>query len=407
MGNDVKVVKVESSVMLNVANQYIEKLKAYAKSTELDFDDYQKLCVQNAIRTVDPMLTQQGLSWNDLDVNNVMNVLQQVAFLRLNTSASEVGLIVRNQKQSDGSYIKILEAQIMGNGNDTILRNFGVDVKEVKSYEVYEGDLFEGMITDGWEVKLPKHERKYKSQKVKFSVYLIRKNNGEIEVSISEREDAKISLLANAKQNGADDNLLRELQKLSIDEILTSDKWLNYEIVKTKNVKNKTTNKWEEQEYRTPLFNPSYTSPISSEKMLARKLRNHAIRRYPKNFGRTEVAEKYEQTFEDEKYVKSNVIDHEEILQVAEKTFDEQANKETLKNVEKPQGGTQKLDLSQIDSEDETHEIDENTTLYGEEIEEEIVNKTEETIERGTVVAKEQKEELKKTLENDDDSWMR
>lgn len=391
MNKDYKPVKVESSVMLNVQNQYIDKLRAYAKSTELDFNDYQKTCVQNAIRTVDPMLKQNGITWNDLDVNNVMNVLQQIAFLKINPSASEVGLILRNQKQGD-SWNKVLEAQIMGNGNDTILRNFGVDVKDVKSYEVYDGDEFEGVITDGWETKLPRHIPKYKSNKVKYSVYLIRKRNGEIDVSISEREDAKISLLANAKQNGADEKVLRELSKLSLDEILSDEKWLNYQIVKT----------YQGKENKTPLFNPSYTSPISSEKMIARKLRNHAIRRYPKDFGREEVAEIYEQTFEDERYVKHNVIDHEEILGLEEKNFEEKANKEPLKNVEKPKGGTEKLNMNQEEIEKEEvveDEIIKGAYVYGEEVQEEILNKPHEELKEEKVVSK--------TLLDDEEDWMK
>jgi len=405
MTKDYKAVKVESSVMLNVQNQYIDKLKAYANAIELDFNDYQKMCVQNAIRTVDPMLKQNDLSWNDLDVNNVMNVLQQIAFLGINPSANEVGLILRNQKQGN-DWKKVLEAQIMGNGNDTILRNFGVDVKDVKSYEVYDGDEFEGVITDGWETKLPRHIPKYKSNKVKYSVYLIRKRNGEIDVSISEREDAKISLLANAKQNGADDEVLRELSKLSIDEILSSPKWLKYEIVKTSSFKNKTTGKWEEKESRTPLFNPSYTSPISSEKMLARKLRNHAIRRYPKDFGREEIAEIYEQTFEDERYLKKNVIDHNEILEIEEKNFEETANKQPLKNVDKPKGGTEKLVFKEEVKEVEEDEVIKNAITIGKEDEEE-------EIENEVVVDDEieeiiEEESQQQNIKNDDvPDWMK
>jgi hypothetical protein len=79
--------------------------------------------------------------------------------------------------------------------------------------------------------------------------------------------------------------------------------------------------------------------------MLARKLRNHAIRRYPKNFDKTEVAEFYQQTFEDEKYIKSNVIDAEEIIVDSEIEFQEKAN------IEKPKGGVEQLIIEQEENE--------------------------------------------------------
>ena len=274
------------------------------------------------------MLAKQGLTWNDLDVNNVFNVLQQVAFLRLNPSASEIAFQVRNEKRQD-KYIKVLEAQIQGNGNDTILRNFGVDVQDVRSYEVYEGDDFVGVEYDGWEIKLPSYKQKFKSDKVTHSVYLIKKKNGETEVSVAERESVKVSLLANAKQNGAGEELLRELNKLTLDEILGDTKWLDYKIVKESSKKDAKGN-WTKESYSTPLFNPSYTGVISKERMVSRKLRNHAIRRYPKDFDDTLVEEIYRSTFEDEKYEK-NVIEASDVLANEQIAFDEKANKEVLK----------------------------------------------------------------------------
>ena len=379
----------QSSTMLVNSNTFIEKLSKYAELTKIEFDDYQKICVSNAIRAIDPMLANSGLTWNDLDVNNVFNVLQQVAFLKLNPSANEITFMTRNANRG-GKWIKVLEAVIMSNGNDTILRNFGQDVADFKSYEVYEGDDFSGMQMDGWETLLPKYTPRYKSKKVMYSVYLIKKTNGEIEVSIAEREDAKISLLANARTNmgsNVDETLLRELNGHSLDELLSNPKWLNYKL-KTKNGE-------------TPLFSPAWTSSISSEKMISRKLRNHAIRRYPKNFNTAEVSELYNQTFEDEKYIKQNVIEATENLEIAEKSFKEEANKQPLK----PKASGEKLVVKQeVEETYDEQEEEVKKMVAQDDVDDEVVEKVEvfESEEELTNVEHIQDN----SNQNEDDDWL-
>ena len=386
----------KSSTMLVNSNTFIEKLRKYAELTKIDFDDYQKICVANAIRSIDPMLASSNLTWNDLDVNNVFNVLQQVAFLKLNPSANEIAFMTRNQKRGE-KWIKVLESVIMSNGNDTILRNFGQDVVDFKSYEVYDGDEFSGMQMDGWETLLPKYTPKYKSKKVLYSVYLIKKSNGEIEVSIAEREDAKISLLANARTNmgkNIDEALLRELNNHTLDELLSDPKWLNFKIKENNNA---------------PLFSPAWTSSISSEKMISRKLRNHAIRRYPKNFNTTEIAELYQQTFEDEKYIKQNVIEAVDNLEIEEQTFKEEANKKPLKK----ESTGEKLVIKQEEEIVEEAEIEEHFDEQVEDVKEMVAEddevedeQVEDIVEEEEVVEEKPSNKVAIPNKNDVEDWM-
>jgi hypothetical protein len=66
--------------------------------------------------------------------------------------------------------------------------------------------------------------------------------------------------------------------------------------------------------------------------MIERKLRNHATRKYPKNFKVPFIQEKYEETF-DEKYERTNVIDAsaEERVERAQIEYDEKQGSEELK----------------------------------------------------------------------------
>ena len=318
MGNDIKI---PSSSMLVVTSQFVEKLTNFAKATELSFTNEEKQIVTNAIRVIDPIIKSSGYTWNHFEVNNVMFVLQQTAFLKLNPSAKprECYFIVRKNydKETKRQLAPTLEFDIEGAGNITLLRKFGVDVKKIKSFIVYEGDEFDAGEIDGWETKLPTYKPKFKSDKALYAVVMVGNSEEETQVLIASRDEVKKSILAHASNNGADIKVLRELQQLSIDDILSDEKWLDYQIVKT----------FGNKSYKTPLLSPAWTKPHSKESMIITKMFNHAVRRYPKNF--SPVVEKlYEATFE-EKY-EQKVIDAEEHIEIAQQEYVEEANASDL-----------------------------------------------------------------------------
>ena len=314
------------------SKNFVQKLEGIASGIDLDFNDYQKQCVFNAIRTIDPMVKANGYSLAQFDQDNVILVLQQVAFLKLNPSANprECYFIVRMNKDKQGNEVPTLEFGIEGAGNDVILTEFGRDVKAVKSYIVYEGDEFTEGYMDGWDVILPKYKRTFKTNQPKMAVYLVKRKNDEIDVLYSTLDDVKKSLLAGAKQNGADDDLLREIEKVDVYTLLTDPKWLKRTIKKSYSYKGKDGKTYEKQ-YESPLFNPSYTAPNSRDNMIERKLRNHATRKYPKNFNQTNVKTLYEETFEEEKLYKTReVIDPEQRIEIAQKEFDSESGSQEL-----------------------------------------------------------------------------
>ena len=316
------------------SKNFVQKLEGIASGIDLDFNDYQKQCVFNAIRTIDPMVKANGYSLAQFDQDNVILVLQQVAFLKLNPSANprECYFIVRKNKDKQGNELApILEFGIEGAGNDVILTEFGRDVKAVKSYIVYEGDEFTEGYMDGWDVILPKYKRTFKTNQPKMAVYLVKRLNDEIDVLYATLDDVKKSLLAGAKQNGADDDLLREIEKVDVYTLLNDPKWLKRTIKKEYKTWNKEARKYETKQYESPLFNPSYTAPNSRDNMIERKLRNHATRKYPKNFNQTNVKTLYEETFEEEKLYKTReVIDPEQRIEIAQQEFDSESGSQEL-----------------------------------------------------------------------------
>lgn len=312
-------------------DSYVESIRNYAVKSEIPFTKDETQRIMNAIRTVDGILQTEGLSWATLSRNNVESVLQQVAFLKVNPSAMprECYFILRNRKTKEGAWVKDLEFGIEGAGNDAILRHFGVDVREVRSYVVYEGDEFEKPYYDGWEVKLPKYRPLNKTKKPLYAVYLIKTSSG-YEVSIAEREEVKTSLLAHIRQNGVSETRLRELEKYSLDDLLTKDEFVNEKVTYT--VKKQENGKWVEKTQQRDMIGLAWTSSVSREKVVERKLRNIATRKFPKDFSHTDIETLYEKTFEEEKYNNNAVIDTEEIIIDSEIDYQDNANAETIPN---------------------------------------------------------------------------
>jgi hypothetical protein len=227
-------------------------------------------------------------------------------------------------------------------------------------------------------MSLPTHRRTFKTHTPEKVVYLIKKDNGEIDVQYADTEDVKKSLLANARQNGASEKMLREINKEKLYEILENEKWLDYVIEKT----------YGNNTYKTPLFSPAYTSVISQGNMIERKLRNHATRKYPKNFDSKAISELYEQTFEDIKEVE--VITAEEKLKISEEEFDNKSGQDHIED-DRPQ-------LEVVEEKPEK-EIPKHNAETGEIIEEEVEEpKTEKPhVEEKKIVVETKQEE------NDDD----
>lgn len=390
-----------NSIMLAATDNYIKELQKFADELQLEFDDYQKQCTVNAIRTINPMIESNGYSWQNFSIDNIYTVLQQVAFLGLNASATprECYFIVRKNYDKDRNLLPpTLEFGIEGAGNDIILRKFGQDVVDLKSYIVYKGDDFKEGYMDGWEMTLPTYRRTFKTNTPEKVVYLIKKTNGEIDVQYSDTEDVKKSLLANARQNGADEKLLRQLNKLGLYELLNDEKWLDYKIKKTYGSKT----------YETPLFNPSYTSVISMYNMIERKLRNHATRKYPKNFNVKGLSELYENTFE-EKYDKhGELISPEEKVAIA----NDEIKQETIiepdfKTVESD--GREVIDPDNVETETETEqeEIIESAEQEEEQSEESTVTDEEAEIFFNSKEEPESQQESKdkEKIDDDDPEW--
>lgn len=97
---------------------------------------------------------------------------------------------------------KEIELGIEGDGNDAILRQFGVNVKKVHPvWKVREGDIFSYPKHRGLETVPPEWEEVGQSLKVVRVVYPVEMNDGSVEYLIAERESVKTNLFAHIRNN--------------------------------------------------------------------------------------------------------------------------------------------------------------------------------------------------------------
>lgn len=323
-GNNLQQVKKETR--LATSHNIINAIEKYSQARALELDDYQKICGINALNYIANLVDDIS---TDLDRNNVTTVVQDIMFLRLNVANGEIALIKRYNK---GGKDKV-EFQVMGHGNDTLLREFGVNVKKVhEAWLIRENDTYEPQQFVGIKKTEPKWIKgsgtKVQRGKLVRVVYPVELEDGEVIYLEGEREDVKISLIAQAKQNMMKakdkkkaEELLREMETVDLDTLIENPEWRDKEIeVIQWDNKN---NKWGTGS--TKIFNDTYTG-FSRENMIERKMRNHAIRKYPKKLDNQFVREAHERTFEEERHDKEYVIEHEEDLKQVELAREQMTN---------------------------------------------------------------------------------
>ena len=245
---------------------------------------------------MDELLRSEGLEWKSINQANITQVLEQITLLDINVSASpnEGYVIIRKDKDANDNPIYKFEFGIEGDGNDALLRKYGVNVKEVVGpFIVREGDEFTYPYFDGEKMNPPTWKPKSYYKKALKVFYIVTKNNGTKEYLISEREEVVKNLLAHISNNLmwvpdiVKQPILDKVVNMTLEQIL-DDKSLR-KVTYANGTKQKT----------TTVISSAWAAPHSRESMIIRKMRNNATKPYPKNFNSSFVGKAYEDTFED------------------------------------------------------------------------------------------------------------
>lgn len=262
----------------------------------VEFDEYSKRCAMSAMSSIFQLVQNTDKAeMSDLNTSNLREIVEQCASLKLNANAvpREVYFQLRS-KQINGEWKKVVEMGIEGDGNDAMLRQFGNDVAKVHPcWIVKDGDEFTRPKRVGMEITPPSWEQKGLSEKVVAVVYPVQLTNGSIEYLISERESVKTNLISHIRNNmtnktfgfvtGTKTDKYGKKVDRTIYDATPEEK------AKIKAKKEEILSEVRECETLDDMLKcPSAQPYISAawldtpEQMITRKLRNNAIKKFPK-----------------------------------------------------------------------------------------------------------------------------
>ena len=250
----------------------------------VEFDEYSKRCAMSAMSGIFQLVQNTDKAeMSDLNTSNLREIVEQCASLKLNANAvpREVYFQLRS-KQINGEWKKVVEMGIEGDGNDALLRQFGNEVAKVHPcWIVKEGDEFIRPKRVGMEITPPSWEQKGLSEKVVAVVYPVQLTNGSIEYLIAERESVKTNLIAHIRNN-----MMNETFGVCKDRYKATPEQKQ----KIKEMKNQILSDVRSCETLDDMLKcPSAQPYISAawldtpEQMITRKLRNNAIKKFPKD----------------------------------------------------------------------------------------------------------------------------
>lgn len=300
-----EVAKVESrqvqlSASQSFTNELVLKLEKGNEEIGEQFTEYGRRCVVNAIAGLLTVCKQNDIKTNELDATLLQLQLQNIGFTELNyaTSPAEVYFDLRKVtvEKEDGTKVQRYAVTIkpQGAGNEKLVRKFGMNVKELyPCWLVREGDDFTYPMWNGDKITPPTWKIKGISGKVILVVYVVKKVTGECEYLMADRESVKPNLIAQIRQNS--------MYAFKVE--LTNSKGAKYQKTDTEardkfyaeldaDFEGKTLDECLKMAKYKEYINPTYTSGGSMEAMVIRKMKNNALKNYPKDYDTTLISEK-------------------------------------------------------------------------------------------------------------------
>lgn len=251
----------------------------------VQFDDYAKKCAMEAMTSIYTLVKNDSKTdINNIDKSNLRQIVENCASLKLNAGSNprECFFQLRSVKVGN-DWMKVVEMGIEGDGYDALLSNFGKNVKQVYPFwSVKEGDVYVSPKHRGLEVAPPEWEEKGLSDKVVRVVYPVKLTDGTVTYLIAERDGVKVNLLAHVKQN-----MMNATFGICADRFKATEK--QKEEIKAKKTEVldamracKTVDEMLKCELARPFISGAWLD--TPESMIQRKMRNNAIRKFPKNY---------------------------------------------------------------------------------------------------------------------------
>lgn len=259
----------------------------------VQYDEYSKQCAMNAMSAIYQLVQNTDKTdMNNLNTSNLREVVAQCASLKLNANAMprEVFFQLRS-KQVGGQWVKMVEMGVEGDGNDALLRQFGNNVDTVYPvWLVKEGDDFTYPRRIGIAIEPAEWTPKGLSDKTVRVVYPVKLKDGTIEYLIAEREPVRTNLIAHIKNNMLNETFGFVTGKNSKGKDRTRYDATAEEKAKINAKKEEILSAVRECETLEDILKCEVAKPYISaawldtpEAMIVRKMRNNAIKKFPKN----------------------------------------------------------------------------------------------------------------------------
>lgn len=319
---------------VDLANQVEQGLNEVGQT----FTEYGKQCVINAIAAIITQTKTNGIALNDVDQTMLKIALTNVGLTELNFNAIPAEAFIDLRKGDGGKYNIAIRPQ--GAGNEKLTRRFGVNVKDLKpAILVREGDEYTLPGFDGEKMTPFKWQPKSLDKKIILVVYPLLKMDGTYEYLMATRDSIVPNLIAQIRNSNIStfkkknekgyfevDKVKREefyndLNKAfdgkTLDEVLALPEW-------QKEISN------------------TYTSGGSKEAMILRKMKNNALKNYPREFNNAAAAnavklmsEDYDESLNEKpNNVKGDFVDADPIEKVEKEINEEPVSENAPRDFE-------------------------------------------------------------------------
>ena len=299
-----------------ITDQYVGLMITDFEEYGVSFDDYSKECVVAAMSSIYQLSQSNKCDMQSFNGSNLRQVLGQVASLKLNANSipRECYFSLRKQQNASGQWEQVVELGIEGDGNDALLRQHGVNVDTVyPCWQVKEGDEFTYPQHKGLDVEPPSWSEKGLSQKVIRVVYPIKLKDGNVIYLISEREGVIVNLIAHIRNNmmNATFGICESRYKASAkqkEQIAEKKEEVMSAVRACETIEDILS-----CEKAMPYISAAWLD--TPEAMIVRKMRNNAIKKFPKNLNN--IAAK-------------SLVEMDETFKNVQKDIEEDANTATI-----------------------------------------------------------------------------
>ena len=352
---------------LALQNQLLSELDKANQEFGANFTPYGKTCAINCIAGIVSFCKSNSIDIAKIDPTLLRLQVQNVGFTELNYASipSEIYFDLRKttikDKDNQEKEVYTIAIKPQGAGNEKLVRKYGVGLKKGSGLHnailIREGDEFIMPQFNGMEMTPPiyKPQLKNANNKVIAVVYPAEKEDGSVEYLIATRDSVKANIIAQIRQNtlyafteekeytaknGAKytkkevnkekrdkfyDEINKKAESMTLDEMLADEELLKY-------------------------INPTYTSGGSKEQMIMRKMKNNALKNYPKEYDNSYITNAVRNMFEEND---ESVLERKNVVEKVEKELDEDLNDDVIEDFTAKEEVVDKVVDEKVDKSDD------------------------------------------------------